>query len=1039
MKRRRRAIRSAGLESLEERRVLTSMVWPTVAPTTPEELGQQIVANFRGQIDEVVEQRDFASRQAAVDALQGLMTDYWQELFGQTVTPELAQQYDPWMIHRFEPMNLVVAQADPVPPEVVFVLQSTNVRTVGIDEADHAEMLGDGLVLVKHEDQAQVFDVSQPDDIRWVSTIEVEAWRDTQFIYADGKLAVISSSGSFGATRVVFANLPLRMNPSSSIALYDLNDPASPSLLSKAEIDGDVRSVHLVDGSLVVGSSSSQRPPKLEVVAEGDGVRFETETEYLDRVSDTLPQYFLGEVRRLDADGNVISATQLGGFEDLSVAINSPVHVVESTALLLFDIESNSLELVDSEVVTGVDFAFSYVDSDSVYAVEQSDASAIYEFIHSETEIELVATGSVPGRILSSRSMDESEGVLRVVTTSADGFGGEELSDLHVLQSVDGELETVGQLLDIADGQSQYGVTFDGDLAYVTTAEFSRDFIPIDPLHVIDLTDPAAPLELAELEISGVVTSLRRVGQSHLVGVGFAVDSPRSPATRQVTLFDISDLEAPTIVENWVGDDPLFIGRLWRNWSSTETNIRYTAEGLLTIDGGVADTEVFRIDPTDSNPIRHVGDISSGGWSGASARSFVQDDILVLAAGGQLTTYDLADPSEPLGQALVGNPLRSVHESRFTDALDAIVRPLDNTRVGELARITKLTSVEGDGSATIGEDGRSIVIRRSENAHSSVFVSYEISLPDGRVLENSHSVRIRPVRFKGTPDAEYSSASASFSISAADGDGNPVSAVEVGDKIWITLEADWERSADSGIFAAYANVEFDTTVFAVSEIEPLGMFTNGLSETEIVDSGIANLGGFSGELTGAIGPGEIARFQVDVLRDGDMRFDVSASTGVAYQFLVYDESHPIDPARIEAASLVLDLAGTAQTQSQLAGFQLTDIDQDGFTSAIDALYLVNEINGRIETRGSGESASLVTDEAAVASSASMLQRMDVSGDGHISAIDVLHVVNVINENVRRQVAEGEPDLDDEPFGESDLAALAASHAADWAENLRRRR
>lgn len=1038
MNRRRKSFGSTGLESLEERRVLTSVIWPVAEPLTTEELGQQIVANFHGRIDEVVEQRDFASQQEVIDALQGLATDYWEELLGQTVTPELGQQYHPWMFDRFDPTNLVAIQADFRSEAAGLSSFATNVRTVGIDEADHAEMLGDGLVLVRHGGQAQIFDVSQPDDIRWVSTIGVEQGRGSQFIYADGRLAVISSQNVFepwGGFVVDF--WPNEVKPSSTIALYDLGDPASPSLLSRAEFDGVVRSAHLVDGSLILGTSSNQAPPDLDVVSDGDGFRFETETEYLDRVSELLPQHFIGQVRRIDADGEVVSTSELGDFADFSALISSQSFGVELTRLLMFDFESDSLELVDSEVVAGVDFVFGYVDVDSVYAVEQGEASAIYEFAHNETDVGLVATGSVPGRILSSRSMDESGGVLRVVTSGSNRFGGDELSDLHVLQAVDGELETVGQLLNIADGQSQYGVIFDGDLAYVTTAEFSPGFIPIDPLHIIDLSDPAAPVELSELEIPGVVTSLRRVGQSHLVGVGFAVDSPGTPAKRQVTLFDISDLAAPTIVENWVGDAPLFVGQLWMDWSASEMDIRYTEDGLLTIDGGVAQTEVFRIDPTGSSPVQHIGNIGSSGWFGPSARSFVHGDILVLAADGQLTTYDLADLSEPLDRDAVGNPLSPVHESRFTDELEATFRPLDNARVGEAARITKLTSVEGDGTATIGEDGRSIVIRRTENTRANASVGYEVTLPDGRVLETSLSVRIRPARFDDTSAVEYADASASLSISASDGEGNPITSAAVGDEIWLTLTADWERSSDASVFAAYANVEFDTSLFAVLEIEPLGVFVNGTSGTEISDNGIANLGGFSEETTKSFGPGEIARFQVEVLGEGDMRFDVSASSGVAYQFLVFDESHPIDPARIDSDSLVLDLA-TDQTQGQIAEFRSTDIDQDGFTSPIDVLYLVNEINRRLETNGSGEQASLVTAGAAAAGSQPMLQRMDVTGDGHISAIDVLHVVNYINANNASQGGEGESQADD-VLSESDIAALAASQAADWAEEVRNRR
>ena len=102
--------------------------------------------------------------------------------------------------------------------------------------------------------------------------------------------------------------------------------------------------------------------------------------------------------------------------------------------------------------------------------------------------------------------------------------------ELSVLASLgDRDDERLGKINEVL-----YGVRFMGPRAYLVT--FER----IDPLYVIDLSDPAAPEIIGELEVPGFSDLLHEVSDSLLLGLGASEN--RLP---KLELFDISDASAP--------------------------------------------------------------------------------------------------------------------------------------------------------------------------------------------------------------------------------------------------------------------------------------------------------------------------------------------------------------------------------------------------------------------------------------------------------------------------------------------------------------
>ena len=114
--------------------------------------------------------------------------------------------------------------------------------------------------------------------------------------------------------------------------------------------------------------------------------------------------------------------------------------------------------------------------------------------------------------------------------------------------SAGGSLQTVATLPNAArpaaigkPGEQVYGVRFAGDRAYVVT------FRRIDPLYVLDLSNPADPRTVGEIELAGFSEHLFPLPQGLLLGVGRDADSNGRVLGLKLVLFDVTDAAAPTV------------------------------------------------------------------------------------------------------------------------------------------------------------------------------------------------------------------------------------------------------------------------------------------------------------------------------------------------------------------------------------------------------------------------------------------------------------------------------------------------------------
>ncbi len=189
----------------------------------------------------------------------------------------------------------------------------------------------------------------------------------------------------------------------------------------------------------------------------------------------------------------------------------------------------------------------------------------------------------------------------------------------------------VGEL-ELAKGESLFATRFDGDRVYVVT------FMRIDPLWVVDLSDPARPVVAGHVEVSGYSTYIEPLGD-RLVTVG--VETNRVA----VSLFDVHDPVRPVLL------DKVPLGQ---NYSWSEANYNEKSFSVLQDQGLIL--VPFQGDTT--NGYSSQVQLIDLGTDSLAARGLIthqfqprrtaahQDRILSISSG-ELIVVDATDRDHP--------------------------------------------------------------------------------------------------------------------------------------------------------------------------------------------------------------------------------------------------------------------------------------------------------------------------------------------------------------------------------------------------------
>ena len=187
------------------------------------------------------------------------------------------------------------------------------------------------------------------------------------------------------------------------------------------------------------------------------------------------------------------------------------------------------------------DYSYDYgISQIEAFSPEYTTSTVIYKFKLDKGKIGTAVQGEVPGTIINQFSMDEHNGNFRIATTTGDMWNDTSKNNVYIL---DENLKALGKLEGLAEGERIYSTRFAGNRVYMVT------FRQVDPLFVIDTSNPKAPELKGMLKIPGYSTYLHMVDENHILGFGYDTEENQWGGTvtggLKISMFDVTNVTKP--------------------------------------------------------------------------------------------------------------------------------------------------------------------------------------------------------------------------------------------------------------------------------------------------------------------------------------------------------------------------------------------------------------------------------------------------------------------------------------------------------------
>ncbi len=461
------------------------------------------------------------------------------------------------------------------------------------------------------------------------------------------------------------------LNAYRGLAVCDVSLPDHPSITGRCPINGDPIEMYIRNEKAYVIVSV----PQTLLLTEGEAAQtiapYSSETRSRIEVIDIADTSNPRIEKTMDLEGLITDSRIVGDilyavssettlFYDYMVqpadgASAATVDITEPISSNVANVYVTSIDLSDSGNVTEVDrvdFGGSaryihvtetaiFIASDSIYYSTDLMHITYVDISDPAGDIQKRGEFDVQGTIQDEFKMDYDSGYFRVCTYQWDveNWG---VSRLYVFDVSDPDAAVAVGSLELGKGEQLFATRFDGDKAYMVT--FER----VDPLWVIDLSDPANPEIKGELEVPGWSTYIQAM-DDHLVALG--VDDTEGQRRVSVSLFDVTDPGAPALTDrvSFGGND---------GWSWTEATQDVKAftvledMGLILLpystssySNGYYQTE-NRLQLIDYSP----DDLTARGWvtqKGNVLRGRDYSDRLFSVSTEQLQVIDASDRDNP--------------------------------------------------------------------------------------------------------------------------------------------------------------------------------------------------------------------------------------------------------------------------------------------------------------------------------------------------------------------------------------------------------
>ena len=458
---------------------------------------------------------------------------------------------------------------------------TTNVQEAGVDEADIFK--SDGVYFyIAHGNTVRIVRAVPVNGLAEVAQVEFDGPVSEMYLY-ESKLIVVglpaSASGvPVSDTDIMWASESMSWPPYVSeskvvVSAVDLTDPAAPAKTGKIELDGSLVASRLTGGRLflvlTIVPDLPANPTPISIAAMT-----------LDQV---LPKAAVeGEEQPMvDWSGYYRPDSPDGYYTTAVVTLNAA-----------------NIEQIVGALAVMANAGTIYASTEALYVTDDEwdtdngmrETTTIHKFaMDQQTGARYVGSGSVPGRLLNQFSLGEDQGFLRVathvsnltlftggpvmmgsgvtavmpaITTTTDSQAAtaqainetetpsapdQPYNAVFVLAESQGELQVVGSVENIEPGEQLYAARFLGTRGFLVT------FRQIDPLFVLDLSQPTKPVVTGRLEIDGYSDYLHPFGNNLLIGVGRSTHATPwggvVPYGLQLSLFDVSDMANPKLVK----------------------------------------------------------------------------------------------------------------------------------------------------------------------------------------------------------------------------------------------------------------------------------------------------------------------------------------------------------------------------------------------------------------------------------------------------------------------------------------------------------
>jgi uncharacterized secreted protein with C-terminal beta-propeller domain len=420
--------------------------------------------------------------------------------------------------------NVFGERAQPVPAQATVGFggaeqdySTTNIQVAGVDEADIVKNDGNYLYVIANN-TVYIID-ADPQDAKVLAKI---AFNNTYlagiFLSQDSNRLVVFGSQY---TPYLYNAEDLYISPSrygyfsndvkTFINVYDISNKADPALTRNFTMSGSYFNSRMIGNYVYVVIS---QPAYLE-----------NDTVILPQVySEAKPTY-------------VVDATDIYYTDVVDTYFGF-------TTFIGLNIADDAQEPANMTLMTGgaSDMYVSLSDIYVTYPASDGETS-IYRIHINASAINCETQGKVPGNIINQYAMDEYNGYFRVATNAYnyDTTSGTSTQQNNVYV-LDRNLTIVGKLENLATGENLHSARFMGDKCYLVT------FHNVDPLFVIDLSQPTAPTKLGELHIPGYSDYLHPYDENTLIGIGKeTVEADKSAYYQglKLSLFDVGNVNEP--------------------------------------------------------------------------------------------------------------------------------------------------------------------------------------------------------------------------------------------------------------------------------------------------------------------------------------------------------------------------------------------------------------------------------------------------------------------------------------------------------------